>query len=100
MDKDKEFEAYHRGYDQGRFDEYADRTGRKQAKAVRDRLNRQKNCPYCHAPGTTFVNLADLQICLKKYAIVCDNKRGCYKVQFPIFYCPMCGRPLGGNEDE
>jgi hypothetical protein len=35
-------------YRQGRFDEYADRTGRKQAKAVRDRLNRQKNCPYCH----------------------------------------------------
>ena len=66
MDKDKEFEAYHRGYDQGRFDEYADQTGYNKAKLIKNRIEKQKNCPYCHAPVTMFVNLTDLQICLKK----------------------------------
>ena len=40
-------EAYHQGYKQGRFDEYADRMGREQAEKIRARLYKQKNCPYC-----------------------------------------------------
>lgn len=41
-------DAYHRGYDQGRFDEYADQMGKEQAERVRARLEKQKNCPHCH----------------------------------------------------
>lgn len=109
-------------YQQGRFDEYADRTGRKQAKAVRDRLNRQKNCPYCH-PGSDLK--ANFGVAWEGNALAFDNvdspqvmSGGPYSgditfdldtnqlisygestdpTTIDILYCPMCGRPLGGN---
>lgn len=112
-------------YRQGRFDEYADRTGRKQAKAVRDRLNRQKNCPYCHSGHQLIyekdnsvrlvrINLRGnkkhpycLNVTYKNKLIEDDYEPGGWVIKNPaehyrtaINYCPMCGRPLGGNEDE
>lgn len=43
----KKLDEYHRGYEQGRFDEYADRMGLKQAQKVKQDIEQQKNCPYC-----------------------------------------------------
>ena len=40
--------AYHDGYKQGRFDEYAERMGYGQAEKVKAKLDKQKSCPYCH----------------------------------------------------
>lgn len=47
-DEQKRLEAYHNGYDQGRFDEFADRVGKEQAEKVKGKLEQQESCPYCH----------------------------------------------------
>lgn len=103
-------------YQQGRFDEYADRTGRKQAKAVRDRLNRQKNCPYCHLPYEIMpINVKETDYDDEKWwacytdrlgyvqRIIymqreCDFEPWTIAIESNPKFCEMCGRPL--NEDE
>lgn len=42
-DEQLRHEAYHNGYEQGRFDEYADRMGREQAEKVKRELEKQEN---------------------------------------------------------
>lgn len=115
MDKDKEFEAYHRGYDQGRFDEYADQTGYNKAKLIKNRIEKQKNCPYCQGgkplmeegkPRDDYYNCVwiDKQGRLQQRtdatgAVCVDTAYGDGNDGKQLSYCPMCGRPLGGNED-
>ena len=99
-------EAYHQGYKQGRFDEYADRMGREQAEKVRARLEKQKNCPYCHTTkyGETKPIFRDFSEEWRVYpdgSLEFDlNDEGRNSAFFTesdvIYYCPMCGRPLGG----
>ena len=125
MDKDKEFEAYHRGYDQGRFDEYADQMGYNKAKLIKNRIEKQKNCPYCHS-GHQWIYKKDNSARLVTVKLK-GNKSHPYRLWFSyrdklekddyeaggweirnttehygvyINYCPMCGRTLGGNEDD
>ena len=93
-------DALTEAYNQGRFDEYADRVGRKQAETVRDRLNRQKNCPYCHGTKRirdAFIYQHSRQILMLEsnsltYTLVLPKGR-IYEAQQYILYCPMCGRP-------
>lgn len=113
MDKDKEFEAYHRGYDQGRFDEYADQMGYNKAKLIKNRIEKQKNCLYCQG-GIPLMEEGEPSD--DDYNCVWIDKQGrlqqktdamsfnCIDTAWgddgkQLNYCPMCGRPLGGNED-
>lgn len=104
MDKDKEFEAYHRGYDQGRFDEYADQMGYNKAKLIKNRIEKQKNCPYCHDRANLLQSNDERPIdgdivYISKDGYLNSETDECH-VYRKIKYCPMCGRPLGGNEDD
>lgn len=97
--------AYHKGYEQGRFDEYAERMGYDQAEKVKAKIDKQKNCPYCHG----FKRIRDALIYQHSrqilmlgsnsliYTLALPKSR-VYEVQQYINYCPMCGRPL--NEEE
>lgn len=97
--------AYHDGYEQGRFDEYAERMGYDQAEKVKAKIDKQKNCPYCHG----FKRIRDAliyqhsrQILMLEsnsltYTLALPKSR-VYEVQQYINYCPMCGRPL--NEED
>lgn len=58
-DDQTRLEAYHSGYDQGRFDEFADRMGKEQAEKVKGELEQQKNCPYCHSEKPLFSIMGD-----------------------------------------
>lgn len=97
--------AYHDGYEQGRFDEYAEHMGYDQAEKVKAKIDKQKNCPYCHG----FKRIRDAliyqhsrQILMLEsnsltYTLALPKSR-VYEVQQYINYCPMCGRPL--NEED
>lgn len=64
---------------------------------------KQKNCPYCHnisGHKTMIFDIPDLKAKLQGASIHCDNKRGCYRIDFPINYCPVCGRELGDDSNE
>lgn len=118
MDKDKEFEAYHRGYDQGRFDEYADQMGYNKAKLIKNRIEKQKNCRFCHYPFRRMRLIdvlgeddqwqrfyaerrADALIDMK--LVIQKSWEGTQTINLYSYYpnnCPACGRPLGGNEDD
>ena len=111
-DEQKRLEAYHNGYDQGRFDEFADRMGKEQAKKVKGELEQQKNCPYCHSEKPLFSIMGDeivgyIANCLdsQQFTVVYDFSPEAITdeelVNAPfgnhkcaINYCPMCGRPL------
>ena len=118
--------AYHDGYKQGRFDEYAERMGYDQAEKVKAKIDKQKNCPYCH-PGSNIKssyggsawNNSRLDFeSVKDDPLIMNNGECCYgDISFDperkmlssigdgvdlltvrVRYCPMCGRPL--NEEE
>lgn len=105
------------GYKQGRFDEFADRTSTKQAKKVKERMERQEHCPYCHEPfrshqiGVCY--LGDDVLVIKShirpgrqlglsYITAQKALSGIELTRMidPIKYCPMCGRELGDDDDE
>lgn len=112
-------EAYHNGYDQGRFDEYADRVGRKQAEKVQVKILKQQYCPYCHSekplmktndddiviyiansldsePLTLIYDFSSMAITDEEFMIAPFGRR-----VRSINFCPMCGRPLNeGANDE
>ena len=106
-DDQTRLEAYHSGYDQGRFDEFADRMGKEQAEKVKGELEQQKNCPYCHEKGAArhVKMIQDIPGCTMG---LIKRKDGWHlwtslRLTFigslePIAYCPKCGRPL--NEEE
>lgn len=109
--------AYHDGYKQGRFDEYAERMGYGQAEKVKAKLDKQKNCPYCHEP---YIRMPVIKgaygydDAYKRLFIYPDDParvvfEGIYGETYPrsteerkvqplcislIYYCPMCGRSL------
>lgn len=99
--------AYHDGYEQGRFDEYAERMGYDQAEKVKAKIDKQKNCPYCHEKGAArhVKMIQDIPGCTMG---LIKRKDGWHlwaslRLTFigslePIAYCPKCGRPL--NEEE
>ena len=65
---------------------------------------KQKNCPYCHERANLLQSNDERPI---DGDIVYINKDGylnsetdCCHVYRKANYCPMCGRPLGGNEDD
>lgn len=117
--------AYHDGYEQGRFDEYAERMGYDQAEKVKAKINKQKNCPYCHAgsdlpslyngspwdgtglcfervddPTTVFVGnntYGDIEFNALERTLISWGD-GTDPLVVGINYCPMCGRRLIDNE--
>ena len=124
-DDQTRLEAYHSGYDQGRFDEFADRMGKEQAEKVKGELEQQKNCPYCHTDKNGEVKLIINHEHYEDYlnesdsldASVYNGKLFCdvyvardpfddgyldaeFDCKSPINYCPMCGRPLNGDTDQ
>lgn len=62
---------------------------------------KQKNCPFCHdfswRRQLALIKMPDLEVKLQGANIHCDNERGCYLIDFPISYCPVCGRKLNGE---
>lgn len=113
-------DAYNRGYDQGRFDEYADRMGKEQAEKIRARLEKQESCPYCHV-GSEIRSLYnrspwnDTELYFDRVdsdiVLIGNNTWG--DIDFDpvnrtltswddgsdplivsVEYCPICGRPL------
>lgn len=106
--------AYHDGYKQGRFDEYAERMGYDQAEKVKTKIDKQKNCPYCH-PGskvngrecwyhTTLALGEVIDSCtytelyfdpVNRFLEAIDED----ELFIDINYCPMCGRPLEDDEE-
>ena len=109
-DDQTRLEAYHSGYDQGRFDEFADRMGKEQAEKVKGELEQQKNCPYCRNKHTDD-NLEIYQSEDNGYLSINSDgdveidegnwvmEENFYLYQEKLFkFCPMCGRPL--NEEE
>ena len=117
--------AYHDGYEQGRFDEYDERMGYDQAEKVKAKINKQKNCPYCHAgsdlpslyngspwdgtglcfervddPTTVFVGnntYGDIEFNALERTLISWGD-GTDPLVVGINYCPMCGRRLIDNE--
>lgn len=108
--------AYHDGYKQGRFDEYAERMGYDQAEKVKVKIDKQKNCPYCHLPYEIMpINVRENDYDDEKWWACYTNRLG--YVQRIVYmqrecdfepwtiaiesnpkFCEMCGRPL--NEEE
>lgn len=90
--------AYHDGYEQGRFDEYAERMGYDQAEKLKAKIDKQKNCPYCHE-GETFSGELGWVATIRKFdsriIAVSPTEEVCV---LNVDYCPMCGLPL--NEEE
>lgn len=103
--------AYHDGYEQGRFDEYAERMGYDQAEKVKAKIDKQKNCPYCHVNDAIPIGLR-LGKPLEDYTysdspddfyvgtdghhafLVEDQYEQGYFNVSRLYYCPMCGRSL------
>lgn len=111
-DDQTRLEAYHSGYDQGRFDEFADRMGKEQAEKVKGELEQQKNCPYCHALYKLFISTGrETPIDLKHDGLIytgVSNRLGDGPIAETILgvvnvlkvpYCPFCRRPLGSDDD-
>lgn len=109
--------AYHDGYKHGRFDEYAERMGYGQAEKVKAKLDKQKNCPYCHGDvalkdvyidpqndytlwidGNKLQEIILCDACLVVGTNRIDGSTNAWDQPITINYCPMCGRPL--NEEE
>lgn len=105
------------GYEQGRFDEFADRTSTKQAKKVKERMERQEHCPYCHEPfrphrigmfcsgGDVLVIKSHIRPGMQlgtSYVTIQNPLDGTELTHMvdPIKYCPECGRELGDDNDE
>ena len=84
--------AYHDGYEQGRFDEYAERMGYDQAEKARAKIDKQKNCPYCHN-AKTFSGEFGWVATIRKFRIVAVSPDDDPCI-LNINYCPMCGRDL------
>ncbi len=61
---------------------------------------KQKNCPYCHGICRAILEAPDFKLNVGCKDLICDFKKTGGWINPPINYCPMCGRPLGGNEDE
>jgi hypothetical protein len=103
--------AYHDGYKQGRFDEYAERMGYDQAEKVKAKIDKQKNCLYCQKPFKKWndgywdncqwqINMYDHEG-HQHYELLGQVFNGEFSQMATITkfnYCPMCGRPL--NEEE
>lgn len=99
--------AYHDSYEQGRFDEYAERMGQDQAEKAKAKIDKQKNCPYCHEKGAEhYVKMiqdipgSGMGLMLRNDGWhIWTSLRLTYVGSLkPINYCPICGRPL--NEEE
>ena len=95
--------AYHDGYEQGRFDEYAERMGYDQAEKVKAKINKQKNCPYCQDPFMTFFGtdgelyqVSEDVFSTPVLIMIVDTKHKSHITK--IKCCPMCGRRLIDNE--
>ena len=117
--------AYHDGYEQGRFDEYAERMGYDQAEKVKAKIDKQKNCPYCHVGSRieSFYNGSPWDDTELSFDRVDDDVvsvgndtwgeinfdpvnrtltswgEGTDPLIVKINYCPICGRSLSDEND-
>ena len=83
--------------------------GYDQAEKVKAKIDKQKNCPYCHEKGAEhYVKMiqdipgSGLGLMLRNGGWhIWTSLRLTYVVSLkPINYCPMCGRKLiGGNPE-
>lgn len=111
--EDEHLKAYHEGYEQGRFDEFADRMGKEQAEKVKGELEQQKNCPYCHKPYKPFVSTgtepanglskSSYYACVGVSNVlgevpIAEDALGIINV-LKVPYCPFCRRPLGKEDN-
>ena len=110
--------SFKEGYDQGRFDVFAGRTA-KQTQAVKERMERQAHCPYCHEPfkekklgnatvmdshGSTMFSVTRVLTSARVPALMFKFKElfsGCETRHLvECSFCPECGRKLGDDNDE
>lgn len=114
--------AYHDGYEQGWFDEYAELMGYDQAEKVKAKIDKQKNCPYCHVGHQPIyeqdnsarlvrINLRGnkkhpyhLNFTYQDKLEKDDYEPGGWRITNPaehyrtaINFCPICGRDLRGD---
>lgn len=97
-------DAYHEGYQQGQFDEYASRMGHKKAEKMKVRMEQQKNCPYCHELNREYkpVYIGKSNIGLYVFPngsleidYSDDGRSAAFFTESSVInYCPVCGRLL------
>ena len=108
-DDQTRLEAYHSGYDQGRFDEKVKQWLKANSQKAEAKL--WKSCPYCRSKdpdanaeiyknGDEYLAIgSDGNVEIDEGNLVMEENY--YLYQESLFkFCPMCGRPLGGNEDD
>lgn len=71
--------------------------------ALREQAEREKGCEYCETPGKTLhvVECAEPRIMLHvsgRYVQMYDEEYPGWVDNFPIHFCPMCGRKLERND--
>lgn len=112
-DRQKWFDAYYKGYKQGRFDEYVKNEQEKSMELT----YKQQTCPVCHGDvalkdvyidpqddytlwidGNKLQEIILCDACLVVGTNRIDGSTNAWDQPITINYCPMCGRPL--NEEE
>lgn len=107
-DEQKRLEAYHNGYDQGRFDEQAEQWLK--ANSQKAETKQWKNCLYCRSKdpdanaeiyknGDEYLAIgSDGNVEIDEGNLVMEENY--YLYQEKLFkFCPMCGRPLNEEDD-
>lgn len=107
-DEQKRLEAYHNGYDQGRFDEQAEQWLK--ANSQKAETKQWKNCLYCRSSdpdanaeiyknGDEYLAIgSDGDVEIDEGNLVTEENY--YLYQEKLFkFCPMCGKRLGEKEN-
>lgn len=106
--EDEHLKAYHEGYEQGRFDVFAEQMCKDGA-----RKDKQENCPYCHKPFKKWTD-GYWDNCkweinsyqddgIQRYELLGQVVNGEFSqitTVTKLNYCLMCGRPLSKEAND